>query len=181
MGQLTLGNMAFRTHPRFGYGYPAGVNLDLNGSSRLASDVANEEAAVQARRQLCADLAQAEQAEQAAAQQLAAHQQNTAQRVAEAQEQSRRAAEAERSAQAAAEAKAIFDRAEAAFKQAEAARNQEVAAAQKTAEVARAAEHQLAASATNENNTASTLTRVQQAVAGTPTSRYGYGYARGYY
>merc|ERR1712216_75440 len=174
MGQLTLGNMAFRTHPRFGYGYPAGVNLDLNGSSRLASDVANEEAAVQARRQLCADLAQAEQAENNAATQLAAHQQNTAQRVAEAQEQARRAAEAERihaaameeyrvreaeaqrSAAAAAEAKAIFDRAEAAFKQAEAARNQEVAAAQKTAEVARAAEHQLAASATNENNTAST-------------------------
>merc|ERR1711924_5668 len=92
-----------------------------------------------------------------------------------------READAQRAAAAQAEAKAIFDRAEAAFKQAEAARNQEVSAAQKTAEGARAAEQQLAASATNENNTASTLSRVQQAVAGTPTSRYGYGYARGYY
>merc|ERR1711898_66823 len=80
----------------YGYGYPAGANLALDGSNRVASELQAEESAVVARRQLCADLNAAEQAETAAAQQLHAHQQNTAQRVAEAQEQARRAAEAER-------------------------------------------------------------------------------------
>jgi len=78
----------------------------------------------------------------------------------------------------AAEAKAIFDRAEAAFKQAEQARNHEVSAAEKTAEVARAAEAALQQSATVEASTSSRLAGVHQQIATTPAPRsLGYGYA----
>jgi len=56
----------------------------------------------------------------------------------------------------------IFDRAEAAFKQAEAARNHEVAAAEKTAEVARNAESSLQQAATVEASTSSRLAGVHQ-------------------
>jgi hypothetical protein len=89
-----------------------------------------------------------------------------------------REAEAQRTAQMAAEAKAIFDRAEAAFKQAEQARNHEVSAAEKTAEVARAAEAALQQSATVEASTSSRLAGVHQQIATTPAPRsLGYGYA----
>jgi len=175
----------------FGYAY-AGAGLPLDSSVRLASEVQAEGQAFAARRELCANLASAEQAEAAAAQQLAVCQQNANIKVSEAQEQARRAAEAERihaaameefrmreaeaqrTAQMATEAKAIFDRAEAAFKQAEAARAQEVAAAEKTAEVARAAESQFVQSSNHEANTASTLARVQQTLSGTPVPRAPY-------
>ena len=82
-----------------------------------------------------------------------------------------REAEAQRAAQIAAEARAIYDRAEVAFKQAEAARAQEVAAAEKAAAAARTAEAQYVQSSNVEANTAATLQRVQQSIANTPVPR----------
>jgi len=178
------------------YGFaPAGANLQLDQSMRLSSELKAEEDFLAARRDLCANLSQAEKSEADAAQNLAICQQNHAVRTAEAQEQARRAAEAERIhaaameelrlreahaqqlAYAAQEAKAMFDRAEAVFKQAEAARAQEVAAAQKAAETARSAEAQFAQSHNVEAGTASTLGHLQQTLSTLPAIAPGYGHA----
>merc|ERR1711998_454768 len=104
-------------------------------------------------------------------------------RTAEAAEQSRRAATAEQiharameeyrlrdaeakaAAAAAADAKALFERAAEAARRAEEARNAEVAAAEKKATEAREAEATLSQSAAAEQNTASTLSRLESDAA----------------
>jgi len=167
----------------------AGAGLQLDGSARLQTDLATEAQIFQARKELCTNLAAAEQAEDSAAKQLMACQQRAAAALQAAQEQASRAQQAEnihaaamneyrvREAEAqmaikiATDAKAIFDRAEAAFKQAQAVRTQEVSAAQKAAEVARAAEVQLNHSSNAEAATASTLSRVQHALGEVPEPR----------
>merc|ERR1711998_472368 len=119
-----------------------------------------EEDFLGARRQLYGDLRTAEAAEQS-------RRAATAEQIhARAMEEYRlRDAEAKAAAAAAADAKSLFERAAEAARRAEEARNAEVAAAEKKATEAREAEATLSQSAAAEQNTASTLSRLESDAA----------------
>merc|ERR1712159_506521 len=154
--------------PRFGYGFPAGYT-----STRVSSEVAEEERFLAARRDLAGQLRASEAAE--AAEKLAADSRTCEVATAEATEQSRRAAMSEQiyaraleeyrardaeckaAAAAAAEAQQLFQRATEAARRAQETRDAEVAAAQKKAQEARQAEADLQAATNAEAQTAEVL------------------------